>query len=91
MKTAVVNLKDVINSGMIMSAEFHINRIKNKKPYRLKNNKYELVKELNGKEVYLYPRQVFEINNLLFAIKEIKKEIKNIMSNEKYKKKSAEK
>lgn len=78
MKTAVVNLKDVVNSGMILSAEFHINRLKNKKPYRLKNNKYEPVKELNGKEVYLYPRQVFEINNLLFAIKEIKKEIKNI-------------
>jgi hypothetical protein len=82
MKTAVVNLRDIVNSGMILSAEFHINRIKNKKPYRLVKNKYEPVKNPNGKEIYLSSRQVFEINNLLFAIKEIKKEIKKIIKDD---------
>ena len=80
MKTAVVNLKDIINSGMILSAEFHINRVHNKQPYRLKNNKYEpvSVKNLKGNETYLSLKQVSEINNVLIAIAEIKKEIKNI-------------
>jgi hypothetical protein len=53
----------------------------NKRPYRLKGNKYQLVnlKKLTGEEVYLSRNQVFEINNLLFAIKEINIEIKNII------------
>lgn len=53
----------------------------NKRPYRLKGNKYQLVnlKKLTGEEVYLSINQVFEINNLLFAIKEINIEIKNII------------
>ena len=53
----------------------------NKRPYILKGNKYQLVnlKKLTGEEVYLSRNQVFEINNLLFAIKEINIEIKNII------------
>jgi hypothetical protein len=53
----------------------------NKRPYKLKGNKYQLVnlKKLTGEEVYLSRNQVFEINNLLFAIKEINIEIKNII------------
>ena len=56
-------------------------KMNNKRPYRLKGNKYQLVnlKKLTGEEVYLSRNQVFEINNLLFAIKEINIEIKNII------------
>jgi hypothetical protein len=55
----------------------------NKRPYKLKGNKYQVVnlKKLTGEEVYLSINQVFEINNLLFAIKEINNEIKNIIKN----------
>ena len=56
-------------------------KMNNKRPYILKGNKYQLVnlKKLTGEEVYLSINQVFEINNLLFAIKEINIEIKNII------------
>jgi hypothetical protein len=56
-------------------------KMNNKRPYILKGNKYQLVnlKKLTGEEVYLSRNQVFEINNLLFAIKEINIEIKNII------------
>lgn len=55
----------------------------NKRPYKLKGNKYHVVnlKKLTGEEVYLSVKQAFEINNLLFAIKEINNEIKKIIKN----------
>jgi hypothetical protein len=55
----------------------------NKRPYKLKGNKYQVVnlKKLTGEEVYLSRNQVFEINNLLFAMKEINNEIIKIIKN----------
>ena len=84
--SASVSLSDISKSGGILSAEFHVNKLKGKNPHILKNGKYipALPSEIKGAEYY-NDVQVLEINNLLYAQKEISAEIERIKKNDKYK------
>lgn len=84
-KTASVSLSDINKSGGILSAEYHINKLKNKSPYVLKDGKYvEATSHEISKAEYLTKIQAKHINNLLFAQKEIQLEIDRIKGSEKY-------
>lgn len=77
--TAIVKLSDIAKHGNILSAEFHINRLKGKFPYILKDGLYERALNHQVKNAeYLTPQQAKEINNLLNAKKHIDIEIENI-------------
>ena len=77
--TAIVSLSDVAKHGHILSAEFHINVLKGKHPYILKDGVYEraLNHQIKNAE-YFTPQQAKEINNLGNAKKHIDIEIENI-------------
>lgn len=76
--TEIVKLSDVVNNGCNLSTEFHVNRLKCKYPYILKDGLYEIAAGKNKDVEYLTTRQAFEINNLLNAKKYIDLEIINI-------------
>lgn len=83
--TALVSVSDIKKSGNILSAEYHINALKNKSPYILKEGKYVLALPHQIKKAEYYTRiQVNHINNLLFAMSEIQSEIDKIKKTEKY-------
>jgi len=76
---AIVSLSDIAKHGNILSAEFHVNRLKGKHPYILKDGIYVSASNSQIKNAeYLTPQQVKEINNLHNAKKYIDVEIENI-------------
>jgi hypothetical protein len=88
--TASISIKDVIGkgkdkSGFILSAKYHVNKLKSLNPYVNKKGRYVPAKS-NEYEVaeYLNDIQVKHINNLLIGIDLIKMEIENIKNTENY-------
>ena len=88
--TASISIKDVIGkgkdkSGFILSAKYHVNKLKSLNPYVNKKGRYVPAKS-NEYEVaeYLNDIQVNHINNLLIGIDLIKMEIENIKNTENY-------
>lgn len=83
--TALVSISDIKGNNNILSAEYHINALKNKSPYVLKEGKYVLAlpNQIKGAEYYTRI-QVNHINNLLFAMGEIQLEIDKIKKTDKY-------
>jgi len=79
--TAIVKFSDIAKNGNNLSAEFHINRLKGKYPYILKDGLYERIEsksyQIKNAEYYT-PQQAKEVNNLLNAKKHIDIEIENI-------------
>lgn len=77
--TETVSLNDINNNGFNLSAEFHINKLKNKNPYIIESGIYVPAKSHQiTKAEYFNQRQLKHINNLLIAITEINKEIERI-------------
>jgi hypothetical protein len=88
--TASISIKDVIGkgkdkSGFILSAKYHVNKLKSLNPYVKKKGVYVPAKS-NEYEIaeYLNDIQVKHINNLLIGIDLIKMEIENIKNTENY-------
>jgi len=83
--TAIVSLSDITNNGFNLSAEFNINKLKNKNPYIIENGIYVPAKSHQiTKAEYFNQRQLKHINNLLIAITEINKEIERIKSSDEF-------
>jgi len=77
--TVIVSLSDIAKHGNILSAEFHVNRLKGKHPYIIKDGIYVSASGSQIKNAeYLTPQQAKEINNLYNAKKHIDIEIENI-------------
>ena len=84
--TAQVTIGDISKSGGILSAEFHTNKLKGKKPYTLKDGKYVPANPSDIKKAdYLTEAQVLHINNLLTVQIEISNEISKIKKTKNYK------
>lgn len=88
--TASISIKDVIGkgkdkSGFILSAKYHVNKLKSLNPYVKKKGVYVTAKSKEYEVAeYLNDIQVKHINNLLIGIDLIKMEIENIKNTENY-------
>ena len=92
--TAIVSFKDIAGkgkgkgkdkSGFILSAKYHVNKLKSLNPYVKKKGVYVPAKSSEYEVAeYLNDIQVKHINNLLISIDLIKMEIENIKNTENY-------
>jgi len=85
LNSASITLDTVAKNKSIFSAKFHVEKLKGKDPYILRDGKYipAIGREITKAE-YLTPTQVTHINNLKYAITKIEEEIENIKLNDNY-------